>query len=84
MMSIESEVSPWGRFFVLHVEPSYKLKRIKVDLGERLSYLYHHKCSEAWTIVEEIGTFTLDGDVKDPSKGETILIRQDVKHHIDN
>ena len=31
MISIESEERPWGRFFVLHDEPSYKLKRIEVD-----------------------------------------------------
>ena len=84
MISIESEERPWGRFFVLHVEPTSKLKRIEVDPGGRLSYQYHHKCSEAWTIVEGNGTNTLDGDVKDYSKGETILIHQSVKHRIEN
>jgi len=58
MISIESEERPWGRFFVLHDEPTYKLKRIEVDLGGRLSYQYHHKRSEAWTIVEGTGTIT--------------------------
>ena len=71
MISIESEERPWGRFFVLHDEPTYKLKRIEVDLGGRLYYKYHHKRLEAWTIVEGVGTITLDGDVKDYSKGET-------------
>ena len=33
MISIESEERPWGRFFVLHDEPTYKLKRIEVDPG---------------------------------------------------
>ena len=31
MISIESEERPWGRFFVLQDEPTYKLKRIEVD-----------------------------------------------------
>ena len=31
MISIESEERPWGRFFVLHDEPNYKLKRIEDD-----------------------------------------------------
>ena len=84
MISIESVERRWGRFFVLHDEPSYKLKRIEVDPGERLSYQYHHKRSEAWTIVEGIGTITLDGDIKDYSKGETVLIPQGVKHRIEN
>ena len=29
MISIEIEERPWGRFFVLHDEPNYKLKRIE-------------------------------------------------------
>ena len=37
MISIEIEERPWGRFYVLHNEPNYKLKRIEVDPGERLS-----------------------------------------------
>ena len=40
MISIESEERPWGRFYVLHDEPTYKLKRIEVDPGGRLSYQY--------------------------------------------
>ena len=46
MISIESEERPWGRFFVLHDEPNYKLKRIEVDPGGKLSYQYHQKRSE--------------------------------------
>ena len=33
---------------------------------------------------EGVGTITLDGDVKDYSKGETVLIPQGVKHRIEN
>ena len=73
MISIEREERPWGQFFVLHDEPNYKLKRIEVNPGGRLSYQYHHKRSEVWTIVEGVGTITLDGNVKDYYKGETIL-----------
>ena len=84
MISKESEERPWGRFFVLHDEPTYKLKRIEVDPGGRLSYQYHHKRSEAWTVVEGTGIITLDGQNKKYSKGETILIPQGVKHRIEN
>ena len=84
MIALESEERPWGRFFVLHDEPTYKLKRIEVDPSGRLSYQYHYKRSEAWTIVEGVGTITLDGKVKDYSKGQTVLIAQGVKHRIEN
>jgi len=84
MIYKEKEERPWGKFFVLHDEKSYKLKRIEVNPGGRLSYQYHHKRSEAWTIVEGIGTITLDGIVNQFQKGDTILIPQGVKHRIEN
>ena len=84
MISIESEERPWGRFFVVHNEPTYKLKRIEVDPGGRLSYQYHYKRSETWIIVEGVGTITLDGNIKDYSNGETVIIAQGVKHRIEN
>ena len=84
MISIESEERPWGRFFVIHNENNYKLKRIEVDPGGRLSYQYHNKRSEAWTIVEGIGTITLNGMIKEYTKGQTVLIPQGIKHRIEN
>ena len=84
MISIESEERPWGRFFVLHDELTYKLKRIEVDPGERLSYQYHQKRSEAWTIVEGTGVITLDGIDKEYTKGQTLIIPKGVKHRIEN
>ena len=84
MISIESEERPWGRFLVIHDQPTYKLKRIEVDPGERLSYQYHHKRSEAWTIVGWVGNITLNGNTKEYKAGETILIPQGVKHRIEN
>ena len=83
MILIESEERPWGRF-VLHDEPNYKFKRIEVDPGGRLSYQYHHKLSEACTIVEGIGTITIDGEIKDYTKVGAVLIPQGVKHRIEN
>jgi len=84
MISIEKEERPWGRFFVIHNENNYKLKRIEVDPGGKLSYQYHNKRSEAWTIVEGVGKITLDDKVKEYTQGQTILIPQGVKHRVEN
>ena len=84
MVSIEKEERPWGRFFVLHDELNYKLKRIEVDPGGRLSYQYHHKRSESWTIVEGIGTITINEKTLDYNIGQTIVIPQGTKHRIEN
>ena len=84
MKAIESEERPWGRFFVIHDHPKYKLKRIEVDPGGRLSYQFHHNRSEAWTIIDGVGEITLNGKTKEYKAGETILIPQGVKHRIEN
>ena len=84
MNYLESINRPWGRFYVIHDESNYKLKRIEVDPGERLSYQFHHKRSEVWTIVSGIGTIILDGVLKDYNVGEAIVIPLGVKHRIEN
>ena len=38
---------------------------------------------DSWTF-EGMGRITLDGDVKDYKRGETILIPQGMKHRIEN
>ena len=84
MIALEQEERPWGRFYIIHDEPTYKLKRIEVDPGGRLSYQYHNKRSESWTIVDGEGIITINGKVIVCSKGETILISQGAKHRIEN
>ena len=84
MISIESEERPCGRFFVPHVEPTYKLKRIELDSGGRLSNQYHYKRFEAWTLAEGTGVITLDGKVREYTKLQTVLIPEVVKRRIEN
>ena len=84
MISIESEERPWGRFFVIHDEPQYKLKRIEVDPGGKLSYQYHNKRSETWIIVDGIAVVNIDGKISNYFPGETILIPTGTKHRIEN
>ena len=84
MKSIEKEERPWGRFFVIHDEINYKLKRIEVDPGGRLSYQYHKKRSEVWIIIEGMGLVTLDGKIKKYKSGDTIMIPQGKKHRVEN
>tara|TARA_Y100001935_G_C17299636_1_gene508365 strand:- start:1866 stop:2225 length:360 start_codon:yes stop_codon:yes gene_type:complete len=78
------ENRPWGRFFVLHDEPYYKIKRIEVEPSERLSYQFHDKRSETWVIVLGEATVTLDGNTKKYKVGETVLIPQGSKHRVEN
>jgi mannose-6-phosphate isomerase len=83
-LNIEYEERPWGRFYVIHDQPNYKLKRIEVNPASRLSYQYHHKRSEAWTIIDGIARVTIDDITNDFQKGDTILIPRLSKHRVEN
>ena len=78
------ETRPWGEYFVLEDAPTHKVKRIVVTPRGRLSYQYHNKRSEVWTIVSGIGHITLNGKIIDCKPGQVIEIPQGVKHRIEN
>lgn len=42
---------PWGSYTVLESGPSYKIKRLEVPSGGRLSLQMHHHRSEHWVVV---------------------------------
>ena len=83
MYFIESEVRPWGIFYVIHDEVNYKIKRIEVT-GQRLSYQYHKRRSEAWTVVSGSAIVTINGEEKQLNVGETVFIPQGAKHRVEN
>jgi mannose-1-phosphate guanylyltransferase/mannose-6-phosphate isomerase len=43
---------PWGNYTVLEEGPHYKIKRIQVNPGARLSSQMHHHRSEHWVVVD--------------------------------
>lgn len=75
---------PWGKYFVLADEPNYKLKRIEVDPGQKLSYQYHHKRQEQWTIIEGDATVVLNDKEIKLTYGESIFIPLGAKHRMMN
>ena len=83
-MSNYIEERPWGKFEVLVDSDYCKVKRITVKPDGRLSYQYHHKRSEVWTVVKGIATVTLDDEMTLYPYGETILIPQGAKHRVEN
>ncbi|WP_326522192.1 phosphomannose isomerase type II C-terminal cupin domain [Leptothoe sp. PORK10 BA2] len=46
-----SDTRPWGSFTVLEEGKGYKIKRIEVKPGHRLSLQMHHHRSEHWIVV---------------------------------
>ena len=77
------EYRPWGCYEILHEEKNCKVKRITVKPGERLSYQYHHKRSEVWTIISGIATITLNDKLSSLWYGESITIPHENKERED-
>ena len=75
---------PWGKWEVLLEEPSYKVKRVTVLPGKRLSYQKHLRRSEHWMVVKGKGLVTLDNKEMHVEKGHTVDIAQEVVHRIAN
>ena len=65
-------------------EPGYKVKRITVLPGQRLSYQKHFKRQEHWIIVEGQALVTLDGRDIALKTGEYIDIPMESAHRIAN
>lgn len=49
---LEIDERPWGKYFVLQDEDSYKVKRIEVSPNSRLSLQSHKKREENWVCIE--------------------------------
>lgn len=60
---------PWGSFYVLDEGEGYKVKRIEVLPGKRLSYQKHSRRAEHWFVVAGTAKVTLND--------ETILVETD-------
>ena len=81
---IQEEVRPWGKFYVIADEKNYKIKRIEVNIGARLSYQYHLGRSELWLIIAGSAIVTIDGLEKTYSVGDNITIPVKSKHRVEN
>ena len=83
-MEYYTEHRPWGKFENLLDTDYCKVKRITVKPGQRLSYQYHFKRSEVWTIVQGVAKITLDDIENWYLAGEVIQIPAKMKHRIEN
>jgi mannose-6-phosphate isomerase len=75
---------PWGSFTVLDEGRGYKVKRIEVLPGKRLSYQRHARRAEHWMVVEGAARVTLDGAEITVGAGETIDVEIGAAHRVEN
>ncbi len=75
---------PWGSFTVLDEGVGYKVKRIEVLPGKRLSYQKHARREEHWMVVQGVARVTLDGREIDLAVGHIIDIPVGAAHRVAN
>src|ERR671931_2134389 len=74
---------PWGSFTVLDEGEGYKVKRIEVLPGKRLSYQRHARRAEHWMVVAGTARVTLDGGETIVRRGETVDIPVGTAHRVE-
>lgn len=83
-MDMMRETRPWGSWEVLDEGAGYKVKRIVVTPGQRLSYQTHEHRAELWTIVAGTATCVIDGAEVTASPGECVRVELGQPHRITN
>lgn len=84
MSSMEKAAPPWGQWFVLEDEKDFKVKRIEVLPGKRLSYQKHFKREEHWYVVKGSARVTIDGQDHFLGEGDCIKIGREAPHRVEN
>lgn len=92
----KTEKRPWGQFTTFDEQTGgrgnegYKVKRIEVDAGKRLSLQSHYNREEHWIVVRGRGVVTLDfGDGKEELfqqeivPGKHLKIKAQQKHRVE-
>lgn len=75
---------PWGSYTVLEGGDRYKIKRIEVKPGAKLSHQLHHHRSEHWVVVAGTARVTNGDREYDVHPNESTYIPMSTKHRLEN
>ena len=79
-----TEKRPWGSFTTLEEGPGYKIKRIEVNPGHRLSLQMHYHRSEHWIVVSGTAKVTCGDKEKILGANESTYVPQCTSHRLEN
>jgi mannose-1-phosphate guanylyltransferase/mannose-6-phosphate isomerase len=79
-----TEHRPWGSFTRLEDGHAYRIKRITVPPGRKLSLQMHHHRSEHWVVVQGTARVTMDGREYLLRKGESTFVPIGSIHRLEN
>jgi len=75
---------PWGSYTVLGEGPGYKMKKIVVTPGERLSLQMHYHRSEHWIVTGGSARVTIGEEEQMVHENESVFIPMSTKHRLEN
>jgi len=75
---------PWGSYTILEEDQGYKIKRLVVKPGARLSLQLHSHRSEHWVVVSGVARVTCGDRIYDVRANESTYIPMGTKHRIEN
>jgi mannose-1-phosphate guanylyltransferase len=75
---------PWGTYTVLEDTPGYKIKRIEVKPGSRLSLQKHFHRNEHWIVVSGTATVTVGDETRLVRPNESTYIKMGEIHRLTN
>ena len=75
---------PWGTYEVLLSTANYKIKRIVVKPGKRLSLQKHFHRNEHWIVVSGTATVTVGDSIKLIRPNESTYIKMGEVHRLEN
>ncbi len=79
-----TEIRPWGSFTTLEEGRGYKIKRIEVNPGHRLSLQMHHHRSEHWIVVSGTAKVVCGEVEKILSSNQSTYVPQCTAHRLEN
>lgn len=79
-----TETRPWGCWTVLREGEGYKVKRIEVNPGHRVSLQLHAHRSEHWIVVAGTATVTIGDRTSVVSAQESTFVPAGTAHRIEN
>jgi mannose-1-phosphate guanylyltransferase/mannose-6-phosphate isomerase len=75
---------PWGFYTLLDHGPGYKVKRVVVNPGERLSLQTHSHRSEHWVVLKGIAKVSIGGNEILVHENESVYVPKSVLHRLEN
>jgi mannose-6-phosphate isomerase-like protein (cupin superfamily) len=83
---LEQEITkrPWGEFQTLRLEDGFRVKKITVIPGGKLSLQKHAHRAEHWVVVQGTAWVTVDQTQKEIQTNEHIFIPLGAVHRLEN